>query len=262
MEIYWIEQTESDVPSDNQWLSPEEAICLLTMRFAKRRTDWRLGRWTAKHALAACLNLPTDLHTLAKVEIYAASSGAPDAFIESRPANLAISLSHCSGKALCTVGPRAANFGCDLEKIEPRSNAFIADYFTATEQALIGHASSQERPLLLAVLWSAKSSALKALRVGLRLDTSSVCVSPGDEWSHAAEEWQPGMAPSNSDVWHPMSVRYAGTQPFDGWWRTDNDLVRTVVCDFPLRPPRHATSSTFSSEAELTPTSRTSLVPL
>jgi len=31
--------------------------------------------------------------------------------------------------------------GCDLEVVEPRSDAFVADYFTSEEQALIARAS-------------------------------------------------------------------------------------------------------------------------
>ena len=71
-----------------------------------------------------------------------------------------------------------AELGCDLEIVEPRSDAFIADYFTAEEQALIERTSAADRSLLLALLWSAKESALKALRAGLRLDTRSVIVRP------------------------------------------------------------------------------------
>jgi phosphopantetheinyl transferase (holo-ACP synthase) len=70
----------------------------------KRRADWRLGRWTAKHAVAACLNLPDEPSTFADIEIRAASSGAPEVFLQDRQAEIAISLSHSSGTALCTLG--------------------------------------------------------------------------------------------------------------------------------------------------------------
>jgi 4'-phosphopantetheinyl transferase len=245
MEIYWLEQNESDVPAGNEWLSSEEAICLHTMRFAKRRTDWRLGRWTAKHALAACLNLPTDSHALGGVEILAAASGAPEVFLDGRPADIAISLSHRAGTAFCTVGPLGISFGCDLEKVEPRSDAFVDDYFTAAEQALIGQASLHERPLLLALLWSAKESALKALQVGLRFDTRTMCVSPDDAWALSAEKPADplGVVPrqdTDTDEWHPLCVRYTRTQLFRGWWRVQDDLVRTLVSDAPLQCPQHA----------------------
>ncbi len=39
MEIYWLEQTDADVPAENDWLSANEAVRLNTMRFARRRND-------------------------------------------------------------------------------------------------------------------------------------------------------------------------------------------------------------------------------
>jgi 4'-phosphopantetheinyl transferase len=234
MEIYWLEQNESDVPIDNQWLSPEESMCLHTLRFLKRRNDWRLGRWTAKHALATCLHLPTDFRSLAKFEIHAAPSGAPEVFLFGKAADVAISLSHRSGTSLCTVGHGATKFGCDLERVEARSDAFVDDYFTASEQALFASVPVRNRPLLLAVLWSAKESALKALRVGLRLDTRSMCVIPGE--SHG----QLFQLPANSDAWCPVDVRHSGSELFRGWWRVEEDLVRTVVSDVRIAAPRHA----------------------
>ena len=58
MQIYWLEQTEADVPAGEEWLSPSEALRSNAIPFAKRRNDWRLGRWTAKSAWAAYLKLP------------------------------------------------------------------------------------------------------------------------------------------------------------------------------------------------------------
>ncbi|HKH99663.1 MAG TPA: 4'-phosphopantetheinyl transferase superfamily protein [Candidatus Sulfotelmatobacter sp.] len=241
MDIYWLEQTESDAPTGNQWLGAKETLCLSSLRFAKRRADWRLGRWTAKQAVAACLNLPTDLHALADIEIHAASSGAPEVFIQNQPANLAISLSHRDGTALCAVAPAGTSVGCDLETIEPRSDAFVADYFTAAEKALIAQTPGEKQPLLVALLWSGKESALKALRVGLRLDTRSICVSPAHTWPQsAAKKWQdlgPTPLVTSPDDWRPLRVRYSGGHAFAGWWRFQDHLVRTYVSDLPLRTP-------------------------
>ena len=130
MTIHWLEQTESDLPAENQWLTANEILRLNALRIPKRRADWRLGRWTAKHAVAACLNLPDEPSALADIEIRAASSGAPEVFLQDRQAEIAISLSHSSGTALCTLAPPEISFGCDLETVEPRSDAFVADYFT------------------------------------------------------------------------------------------------------------------------------------
>jgi 4'-phosphopantetheinyl transferase len=241
MDIYWLEQTEADVPAGNQWLSAKETICLSGLRSAKRRADWRLGRWTAKHAVAACLGLSTDLHSLGDIEIRAASSGAPEVFLQDQPADISISLSHRDRTALCTVGPAGTSFGCDLEAVESRSEAFVADYFTVDERALIARTPVEQRPLLLALLWSGKESALKALRVGLRLDTRCMCVSPDDGWAQSEGKESRELCrvdpATNPDGWRALHIRYSGGCVFGGWWRFQDRLVRTAVSDLPLRTP-------------------------
>src|SRR5207248_6967090 len=89
-EVFWLEQCEADVPGDDTWLSPQELVSLDGLRFAKRRADWRLGRWTAKCAIGAYL----DLQALREIEIIAASDGAPEVRLSKRHAGVTISLSH------------------------------------------------------------------------------------------------------------------------------------------------------------------------
>jgi 4'-phosphopantetheinyl transferase len=236
MTIHWLEQTEADIPAENQWLNTNEILRLNALHIPKRRADWRLGRWTAKHAVAACLNLPDEPSTFADIEIRAASSGAPEVFFQDRQAEIGISLSHSSGTALCTLAPPKISLGCDLETVEPRSDAFVADYFTDDEESLIAQCPTQELPFLLALLWSAKESALKALRVGLRFDTRCMSVSPVDDWHPTG----------NPDAWRSLSVRYSAGRVFHGWWRLQNHLVRTVVSDLPLPIPVPAKTADLS----------------
>jgi len=232
MKVHWLEQTELDVPAENVWLSANEAACLKGMRFAKRRADWRLGRWTAKRALSVCLDVPGHPEVFKKMDIRPAPSGAPEVYFANQPAPVTISLSHRDGIAACAVVMSGAEMGCDLEIVEPRSDAFVADYFTAEEQALVARASAADRPWLLALLWSAKESALKALHEGLRLDTRCVVVSPFDE-SIALNGWS------------PLRVRYTGGVVFHGWWQLAETVVRTVVglpapdSPIPLTIPAH-----------------------
>ena len=239
MNVYWLEQTDADVPAENQWLSPGEILSLGRMRFAKRRNDWRLGRWTAKRALAACLNLPCDLVALANIEIRAAASGAPEVFLLNQTSPVTISLSHRASTAMCAIALTGAGIGCDLEVIEPRSNAFIADYLTAREQALVEQTLDEERALLVTVLWSTKESALKALHVGLRLDTNCMDVSFIDGLPPHTDQSQhdPPLVPMGDiepDGWRPLQVRYSSEQVFCGWWRHENQMVRTFVSALPL----------------------------
>ena len=100
MEVHWLEQTEADVPAENAWFSANEIALLNGMRFAKRRDSWRLGRWTAKRALASYLNLPAHPLVLRRIEIRSAPSGAPEGFLADKPAVVTISLSHRAGRAV------------------------------------------------------------------------------------------------------------------------------------------------------------------
>ncbi len=229
MNVYWLEHTKQDVPENNDWLSEDEAAFLKGLRFPNRRDDWRLGRWTAKHALARFLNVPAHPLVFAKMDVRSAASGAPEVFFHKRPVAAAISLSHRAGRAACAVAISGVEMGCDLEVAEPRSDAFVADYFTVEEQALVARASVTDRDRLLALLWSAKESALKALGAGLQLDTRSVLVNP---------------FPSSYDFdgWSRLMVRYSGGQVdgsrvFHGWWQHAHNLLRTIVATPPPNSP-------------------------
>ena len=137
MDIYWLEQTESQVPHGNDWLSTAEAEVLRGLRFAKRRADWRLGRWTAKNAVAMRFGAQLEPAGLHNIEIRPAASGAPEVFFEGERAPLSISLSHRAGFGACAVGTPGMALGCDLEFVEPHSATFAADYFSVEEQELV-----------------------------------------------------------------------------------------------------------------------------
>lgn len=245
MQVYWLEQTEEDVPVEGDWLSPGELAQLNAMRFAKRRADWQLGRWTAKHAVAACLGPSDDHSLLAKIDLRPAASGAPEVFFANKPAPVTISLSHREGIAVCAIALESGALGCDLEMIETRSDAFLRDYFTVEEQELVAETPEDDRCRLVTLLWSAKESALKALGTGLRIDTRSVRVLPpslGRRRTGSGEagirEAAPGKQPTESlEPWLPLQVRCAQGQCFNGWWRQAGWFVRTVLAaELPLPP--------------------------
>jgi len=237
MEVFWLEQTEVEVPEGVRWLSDGEFTRLQAMRVPKRRTDWLLGRWTAKNALSMCLGLPTKSQTFREIEIRPAPSGAPEVFFRNEPAGVTISLSHRAGTGACAVALSHIALGCDLEAIEPHSDAFAADYFTGEEQALVAKAVTEDRSLLLTLLWSAKESALKAIHQGLRLDTRSVIVSfPGlPEINSKNDPFSKQTLPhsvlclSGYHTWNPLQVRAANGQVFHGWGSEAGGFVRTML---------------------------------
>jgi 4'-phosphopantetheinyl transferase len=246
MLVRLIAQRLSDVPSHDDWLTAAESATLAGLRVPKRRGDWRLGRWTAKLALRAA-------GAEGLLEIRAHADGAPEAFEDGAPSRFAISITHTAGRSVCAVAPAGAALGCDLERVEHRGGVLTADYFTAAEQAAV--AAAAEPDLVETAIWSAKESALKALREGLRLDTREVVVRLGnargvgqplgDEpgvGGPIADERVVGDALGDEpgvDGWRPLVVAYgAGRATFAGWWRVvDAESVLTVVARPAPDPP-------------------------
>ncbi len=217
--IFLLEQAAADVPACDDWLDRQESRLLSTLRFEKRRCDWRLGRWTAKNAVAERLGLPRDMESLASIRIETEPGGAPLVVLRNGTRPVTISISHSFGLAICAVARPESRLGCDLERLEPRSAAFVSDYFTAAEQAVIVQAPEDVGVLLPTVYWSAKESALKALGKGLRIDTRTLTVtlSPFDR-----------AAGGN---WSPIKVCFHGGLTWYGWWQCHRGFVRTFVSD-------------------------------
>jgi 4'-phosphopantetheinyl transferase len=233
MKVYWLERSAADVPSTETWLSASEVNHLRTLRFAKRRADWLLGRWAAKNAVAVYLGLSAEPIALAGIEVRQQATDAPQAFCQDAPAPVSISLSHRAGLGACTVAPSATLVGCDLEIAEPHSDAFLTDYFAPEEQAMVVRAEAADRVWLLSLLWSAKESALKARGEGLRLDTRHLTVTfskaadtnAGDGLRKACSI--PGSFHRN--CWNPIQVHTIKAQILDGWWNSTGTVLRTVI---------------------------------
>jgi 4'-phosphopantetheinyl transferase len=221
--LRWIARSEEHVPADLAWLGPLESARAAGMRYAKRRNDFLLGRWTAKHALLAAGALAGDV-PLERLEIRNAPSGAPVAHLDGEPLDVAFSMTDRAGWAICAVLDAAVRVGCDLEVVEPRSDAFLTDYLTPAEQQAMAGAEGEERDLRANLLWSAKESALKVLQTGLRRDTRSV------------EVVLSGAAPV--DGWRALRVDLAEGGSFPGWWRRFGDFVLSVAAPAPVPPPQ------------------------
>jgi len=222
--LYWRVQRGSDVARGYDWLSRHERGVLEGLRFTPRRASWRLGRWTAKRAVASCLGRDGGLEG---VEVVAASDGAPEAIVDGVAAPLSISISHSGDRGFCVVAGRGVRVGCDVERVETRNPAFAGDYLTAPERRFLHGCDDEARALRETLIWSAKESALKALRDGLRRDTRDVEVEPSP--------------PRGDDGWTPLSAVIARGAPggtLRGWWRAAGGWVYTMVADVSTPPPK------------------------
>jgi len=212
--LLWLSASWVSLPTGFDWLGPPELAVLASLRFPKRRTDWLLGRWTAKRVVHASLDPPAP--SLSEIEVHAAPDGAPEVFIRGVPGNLELSISHSNSMSLCVVAPIGSSPGCDIERIEVRPPFLLSDYFLDEEVRYVSERAPAERAAYETLVWSAKESALKSLRSGLRRDTRSVVFHAGAGESAAG--------------WRPFVVDCVETgRRFFGWWRTRDDFVLTIT---------------------------------
>ncbi|MBN1936520.1 MAG: 4'-phosphopantetheinyl transferase superfamily protein [Anaerolineae bacterium] len=245
--IYWLSCAMDEVPLDGEGISPslsfpseqERAVCQ-GFRFAKRRDEWLLGRWTAKQLLRRSLaeykNVP-----LAEIAVANDPDGAPYYRVDGQRLPLCLSISHRAGRALCALSGTHA-VGADLERIEPREPAFVEDFFTVSENAQVRAASDVTRNLLVTLIWSAKESALKVLRQGLRIDTRKIEITFDEsldeiQMSSVKRQTSTEYAIRNTQhyPWHPLHVefRLPNAPRFAAWWQIDGPNVLTLVAAIP-----------------------------
>lgn len=217
----WLARGEPHLPDDESWLTEYEARRAASMHYTKRRTEYLVRRLTAKHAVLATLGWQADVATLARVAVPNRLTGAPYVEVDGRALGLDVSLTDRAGWGVCLVGSDIGAVGCDVELVEPRSDAFVRDFLTADEQAVVGAAgTSEQRDLLANLYWSVKESALKVLRTGLRRDTRTVRVELDD----------PGLG--EHGVWSPLRVVSSGghgPSVMPGWWLRDGHWLLSVA---------------------------------
>jgi 4'-phosphopantetheinyl transferase len=244
--IHWLIQSASDYPELAAdavlagWLHPAEQAKLATLKTAKRRQDRLLGRLTAKQLIQTVMGgaLP-----LTAIEIHNGDKGDPvvncqwsmvnggraianlQSPISNPQSPISLSISHSRGHAFCAVVERPFSpLGADLEWVEARLDGFAEDYFTAAECERVNRADEAMRDVLITAVWSAKEAALKALHLGLTVDTRAVecLIEPVAE---RPLRWLPfSVRGDNGRLPHPAPA-------LTGWWRTWGNFVLTVVAE-------------------------------
>lgn len=234
--IDWLVQTTTDLPAlpAEAWLSPLERERLRTLRVPKRRHEWLLGRWTAKrlvqyHLAGAGMPQPA----LEDLMITPAPDGSPQiaavAHADSPALHDALcamhlTISHSGGLAFCALGSATILVGADIEGVEPRGSAFVGDYFTPAEQELVAAAPPALRDTMVTAIWSAKESVLKALRLGLTVDTRLVeCPVPPPDDAAGPTVWSPFVARCDP------SLAPGAPSTMSCWWRRLDTVVLTLA---------------------------------
>lgn len=217
----WLSRCLADVPAGEHWLGSAERRVLAGLYMERRRNDWRLGRWTAKAAVGTWLSMPPE-----RVEILAASDGAPEAWLDEERACVSVSLSHRAGRSLAVVADAPNVVGCDLELVESRSGAFVREWLSPAEQELLAAHGEGERARLANLVWTAKEAAAKVRREGLRLDVRRAVVTPADAGVPAG-------------AWQALRVDWGDARGATaGWWRAERGCVMAIAGEPPPGPPR------------------------
>ncbi|MCP4964276.1 MAG: 4-phosphopantetheinyl transferase family protein [bacterium] len=219
-EVSWLSVGLDEVPQGDSWVDEQLARRLARMSYAKRYSETRMARWTAKRAIAMALGMTVDSPTLQSIVVGNAMDGAPEAYVNGEPIDAVIAMTDRADWAVCALIHGNTRVGCDLELVEPRSPAFVADYLTAAEQDIV--ARSTEPAVTTNTIWSAKESALKVLRTGLRQDTRTVEVS---------------LSGVGTPEWQPLEVRENTGRVFPGWWIRYGDFVLTCTAASPTVVP-------------------------
>jgi len=234
----WLALGEHAVPATTDWLSPHEVGHLDSIRFTKRRNEYLTRRWATKQAITEVLDLGSEHATLRRIEIRHRASGAPYVQLDGDAADVDVSMSDRSGWAVCLVGPpgalAAGTVGIDLEVVEPRSAAFVDDYFTPAERAFVRGRPVARHDELANLIWSAKEAALKVQQVGLRVDTRTVDVD-----LHGDRE---------VDGWSAMTVT-GSDGPMPGWWQRFGVFLLTIAFAEATAPPQLLPSSADLADA-------------
>jgi len=219
--VRWLACGEGEPDPSSMWLAARDRRRLKAMRYAKRFDEARLSRWAAHRAVALSVGLGDTVEGLGLVEISNAADGSPRARAPGAGA-LSISSTDRAGWAVTAVLRGEAPIGCDLELVEPRSAAFVRDYFTERERRLVSAAPLPSN-VTANLIWSAKESALKVLRTGLRKDTRSVEI---------------GLELGGDDGWRPLTVTHSRSETMTGWWRRYGAFLLTFASASAHPPPR------------------------
>lgn len=216
VEIDWQLAAAADAAPE-EFLSGAELQKLAQMRFPRRREEWLLGRWTAKRLLRAAVPSLGE-RSLVEFSVANEEDGLPYVLAGGLRLPGCLSISHRGGRAACAWTPATSvGLGIDLEKVEPRTDAFIQDYFTPAERDLV---SGEQHDRDAVLIWSVKESMLKALGKGLRLDTRAVEVLRIADYK-------------NETGWGHLAVR-CHARPELAWWAgwraADGFVITLAVC--------------------------------
>jgi len=207
---------EGDLPFE-QILGSRELAEYLRLRVPKRKREWLASRTAVKKLIRKALPSRSTLEDQ-RIETIKDVTGVPHVEIDGTQVEGQLSLSHSQGKVLCAYSPLDISLGVDIERIEARSPEFVEDYFTENEIRQVTRAADARQAFLATLVWSAKEAVLKALSLGLNLDTRSIEIRVDEATESSTQEWQSLQ----------ISGRLNETSSLHVYWRREDEFVLTL----------------------------------
>lgn len=177
------------------WLCEAEVAEYQALIIPKRRDEWLAGRILVKKTYSE--QIAPAIHPR-QLQILREPSQKPELLLNEQSTGMSISISHSHGWVAAALDPSGHPMGIDLERVEARDPAFLADYFTATEKNWIAQDGNLTPDQKITLIWSSKESVLKSLGLGLHLDPLRVEVS-GIMVPTVVSEWGSGRAMVKTD---------------------------------------------------------------
>jgi 4'-phosphopantetheinyl transferase len=208
-------------------LAPAEEVQHAGLRVEKRRRDWLLGRWTAKHLLQSYLQREAGrVITLDGLLIGQDGGGAPFASLAGPPPerlSISLSISHSGDRAFCALtDQQGLSVGADTELVRLGLDEMARQFFAIEESAWLDSLAPAARPAGIIAVWSAKEAVLKALRLGLAADTRRVVCLPQElsgpgQWSAVKVRCDDGL------------LRAETVGEVTVWCRSNGDYVEALA---------------------------------
>lgn len=153
------------------WFSSEELDEFQRIVVPKRGMEWLFSRLTIKKLVSGTLG---EMHPT-YVRVRKETSGLPYIEIAGQGRLGWLSISHSHKGVLAAFSTDGSlHFGVDLERLETRSAELRNDFFTPAENVWVARLLEDDQALAANLIWSAKEAYLKAIGMGLQLDTRRV----------------------------------------------------------------------------------------
>lgn len=151
-----------------EWLDRTERERCQRYRYAGPRHEFALCRAALRAVLCRQLGCRND-----ELAFEASAHGKPSALVRGAPAAVSFNVSHSGNHGLIALADRG-RIGVDVEDRGARHDPDgpIRTVFSPMEQTELAAASGKRKVDLFFTLWTMKEALLKALAVGLSLDTA------------------------------------------------------------------------------------------